>query len=62
LPGVAKAALIAESVTTVGPKSGYSPQIGTLVSMLAWVRPAVTQPVKGITQANLDMLFDANDQ
>jgi uncharacterized damage-inducible protein DinB len=60
LPGVAKAAPIAESVTIVGPRPGYSPQIGTLVSMLAWVRPAVTQPVKGITQANLDVLFDAN--
>ena len=41
-------------------KSGYSLQIGTLVSMLAWVRPAVTQP--GITQADPDVLFAANDQ
>jgi hypothetical protein len=62
LPGMAKAALMAESVTIIGPKSGYSPQIGTLVSMLAWVRPAVTQPVKGTTQADPDVLFDANDQ
>ena len=60
LPGVTLAAPAAESVTIVGPKPGYSPQIGTLVSMLAWVRPAVTQPVKGISQANLDVLFDAN--
>jgi uncharacterized damage-inducible protein DinB len=60
LPGVTLAAPVAESVTIVGPKAGYSPQIGTLVSMLAWVRPAVTQPVKGISQANLDVLFDAN--
>jgi uncharacterized damage-inducible protein DinB len=49
-----------ESYTIVGPKPGYSPQIGTLVSMMAWVRPAVTGPVKGITQPNLDHLFDAN--
>src|ERR1700744_3172894 len=60
LPGVPLAAPAAGSVTIVGPKPGYSPQIGTLVSMLAWVRPAVTQPVKGISQANLDVLFDAN--
>lgn len=44
----------------LGPKPGYSPQIGTLVSMLLWMRPAVTRPVKGLTQADLDWLFDAN--
>jgi hypothetical protein len=60
LPGVTLAAPVAESRTIVGPRPGYSPQVGTLVSMLAWVRLAVTQPVKGITQANLDVLFDAN--
>lgn len=50
----------AEGINILGPKPGYSPQIGTLVSMLTWMRPAVTGPVKGITQANLDYLFDAN--
>ena len=60
LPGVVLAVPPAESRTIVGPRPGYSPQVGTLVSMLAWARPAVTQPVKGITQANLDVLFDAN--
>jgi len=59
LPEVAMAAP-SESYTIVGPKPGYSPQVGTLVSMLAWVRPAVTGPVKGMTQPNLDHLFDAN--
>ena len=29
-----------EGVNIIGPKSGYSPQIGTLVSMLTWMRPA----------------------
>ena len=58
-PEVAVAAP-SDSYTIVGPKPGYSPQIGTLVSMMAWVRPAVTGPVKGITQPNLDHLFDAN--
>jgi hypothetical protein len=60
LSEVALAAPAAESMTIVGPRPGYSPQIGTLVSMLAWVRPAVTQPVKGLSQANLDVLFDPN--
>jgi uncharacterized damage-inducible protein DinB len=59
LPEMAVAAP-SDSYTIVGPKPGYSPQIGTLVSMMAWVRPAVTGPVKGITQPNLDHLFDAN--
>jgi uncharacterized damage-inducible protein DinB len=49
-----------EGINILGPKPGYSPQIGTLVSMLMWMRPAVTRPVQGITRANLDYLFDAN--
>jgi hypothetical protein len=58
-PGEAVAAPV-EGPNILGPRPGYSPQVGTLVSMLTWVRPAVTRPVKGITQANLDVLFDAN--
>src|SRR5260370_31526733 len=50
----------AEGASVLGPRPGYSPQVGTLVSMLTWMRPAVTGPVKGISQANLDYLFDAN--
>jgi uncharacterized damage-inducible protein DinB len=49
-----------EGINILGPKPGYSPQVGTLVSMLTWMQPAVTRPVKGMTQANLDYLFDAN--
>ena len=49
-----------EGFDILGPKPGYSPQVGTLVSMLTWMQPAVTRPVKGMTQANLDYLFDAN--
>jgi hypothetical protein len=30
-----------EGINLLGPKPGYSPQIGTLVSMLTWMRPAV---------------------
>lgn len=44
----------------LGPKAGYSPQVGTLVSMLTWMRSAVTRPIKGLTQADLDHLFDVN--
>ena len=50
----------AEGINLLGPKPGYSPQVGTLVSMLTWMRPAVTRYVKDISQTNLDYLFDAN--
>jgi uncharacterized damage-inducible protein DinB len=50
----------AEGINLLGPKPGYSPQVGTLVSMLTWMRPAVTRYVKDINQTNLDYLFDAN--
>src|SRR6476469_8793642 len=42
-----------------GPREGYSPQVGTLVSMLNWMRTAILQPVKGLTVAQLDHLHDA---
>src|ERR1700684_4295077 len=46
----------------VGPKPGYSPQVGTLVSMLTWMREAngILSATKGLSQADLDYLFDAN--
>jgi len=42
----------------IGPKAGYSPQIGTLVSMLTWMRMVVLYSVKGMAQKDLDYLFD----
>jgi uncharacterized damage-inducible protein DinB len=44
----------------LGPKPGYSPQIGTLVSMLTWMRRAPLAESRGLTQPQLDYLFDAN--
>ena len=49
-----------EHVNILGPKPGYSPQIGTLVSMLTWMRMVVLESVKGMSQKDLDYLFDAN--
>ena len=43
----------------LGPRDGYSPQMGTLVSMLNWMRNKILQPVKGLTVAQLDYLHDA---
>jgi hypothetical protein len=43
----------------VGPQPGFSPEIGTLVSMLAFTREQVEHNVKGMSQADLDYLLDA---
>ena len=42
-----------------GPRDGFSPHIGTLVSMLNWMRGAILGPVQGLTVAQLDHLYDA---
>ena len=44
----------------IGPRPGFTPAIGTLVSMLTYMNAAVTGPLKGLTMADLDHLFDAN--
>jgi len=49
----------ASDLNVLGPKPGYSPQLGTLVSMFNWMTPAVTGPVQKLTVADLDYLFDA---
>jgi uncharacterized protein DUF664 len=43
----------------VGPKKGYTPQIGTLVSEMAFMRSQVLRSVKGMSQQDLDFLLDA---
>jgi hypothetical protein len=45
-------------VNIIGPQRGYSPQIGTLVSMMAWMRMVVLDSVKGMSQKDLDFLLD----
>jgi len=44
----------------LGPMPGYSPQIGTFVSQLTWMREmnGVLAGTKKLTQADLDYLFD----
>jgi len=64
MPGIALAPELANSeeadVNIIGPKKGYSPQIGTLVSMMTWMRSVVLMSLKGMSQEDLDYLFDAN--
>ena len=44
----------------IGPRKGYSPQIGTLVSMMTWMRGAILASVKFMSQKDLDHLVDNN--
>src|SRR5580698_2938157 len=43
----------------IGPRAGYAPQVGTLVSQLHFTREQVEHNVKGMSQADLDFLLDA---
>ena len=48
----------AENAWIVGPQPGFSPEVGTLTSMLAFTRQQVLRNVKGLSQQNLDFLLD----
>src|SRR5262245_25664047 len=62
LDGDAAAADAPTSPNVLGPRPGYSPTIGTFISQLTWMRDVngVLSATKGLTQADLDILFDAN--
>jgi uncharacterized damage-inducible protein DinB len=47
-----------KDLNVFGAKPGYSPQIGTLVSEMAWMRQQVLYTVQGLTPAQLDFLLD----
>ena len=48
-----------ESVHIIGPREGFSPQIGTLLSMMTWMRAIVLMSVENMKQEQLDYLHDA---
>jgi hypothetical protein len=47
-----------DNLHLIGPKEGYSPQVGTLVSMMNWMRATVLRSVTGLKQEELDYLHD----
>jgi len=49
-----------DNINIVGPKEGFSPQIGTLVSMMNWMRSVILSPVRGMSVEDLDYLHDEN--
>jgi uncharacterized damage-inducible protein DinB len=50
----------AENAWIVGPQPGFTPEIGTLTSMLAFTRRQVLKNVNVLSQQDLDFLLDAN--
>jgi hypothetical protein len=48
-----------EGLNIIGSREGFSPQVGTVVSMLEWMRSAILQPVQGLTLTQLDYLHDS---
>ena len=54
----AKPVSLLNDLNIVGPKEGFSPQIGTLVSMMNWMRSVILMPVRGMSISDLDFLLD----
>ena len=48
-----------ESDTVVGPKKGFTPEIGTLTSMMLFTRTQVLTSAKGLSTEQLDFLLDS---
>ncbi len=48
-----------DSIHIIGPKAGFSPQVGTLLSMMTQMRYIVTLGVEGLGIKELDYLHDA---
>lgn len=60
LPVHSAPAIANNGVYSIGPMEGYSPHIGTLVSMLNYNRSTIVSMVKSMTMAELDHLHDSN--
>ena len=51
---------VAEGIDIIGPRKGYTPLIGTLVSMLENMTSQVKRTIKDLTVEELDYQFDEN--
>ncbi len=47
------------SIHIIGPRKGFSPHVGSLASMMDWMRMVVVGSVKNLTVEQLDYLHDA---
>lgn len=57
-PGLATSSADAANINHIGPQAGFTPQIGTLVSMLDWVSNSVITYNAKLTVEQLDYLYD----
>jgi len=60
MAGMAQSTTSVDQINIVGPKEGFTPQIGTLVSMMNWMRSTILHPVRGMSKKDLDYLVDDN--
>jgi hypothetical protein len=61
LPGQLTAKTImpdGDNINHIGPMEGYTPQIGTLISMLDWVSDSVIRVTKNLSVEQLDHVYD----
>ncbi len=58
--GMATAMPIDERISVIGPREGFSPHMGSLLSMMTWMRMVILMPVKGMSVEQLDFLLDEN--
>ena len=60
IPVVSRASALTtdERINVIGPKEGFTPQVGTLLSMMTWMRNVILAPVKGMTREQLDYVHD----
>lgn len=49
-----------ERPNVIGPRAGFSPHMGTLLSMMTWMRTVILSPVRGMTVEQLDYLHDGH--
>ena len=56
---LAPEAVASDNAWIVGPQPGFTPEVGTLTSMLGFTRRQVLNNVKGLSQPDLDFLLDA---
>lgn len=56
--GVEQTPFVSDNINHLGPKKGYTPHIGAMVSMLDWVRDTVIRYHSRLTVNQLDHLFD----
>lgn len=47
-----------ERPNVIGPRAGFSPHMGTLLSMMTWMRQVILSPVRGMSVEQLDFVFD----